>query len=179
MVTYVWIDVLLLATLNRQPMHGYELRKQVEESTGKALSNNSLYPALRRFAEAGAVTRSAEEQEGRPARQVYAITGVGQDLLRDMLADLPPELAADTPEFMARLANFHLLSPTERLRVLDARDAALTEQQDRLTALAAAQEQVWPRLALDEACRRITNERAWLDTIRVPAARTEPEGITR
>ncbi|MER6876772.1 helix-turn-helix transcriptional regulator, partial [Amycolatopsis sp. NPDC000673] len=57
-MTYVWIDVLLLAKLAERPWHGYELRKQVEESSGRALSNNSLYPALRRFAEAGAVTRT-------------------------------------------------------------------------------------------------------------------------
>jgi DNA-binding PadR family transcriptional regulator len=37
----------------------------VEETTGFVLHNNSLYPALRRFEEAGAVTRTAEPQEGR------------------------------------------------------------------------------------------------------------------
>lgn len=96
-MTYVWIEVLLLAKLARQPMHGYELRKQVEESSGRALSNNSLYPALRRFAEAGAVTRAAEPQEGKPPRHIYTITDVGRELLHDMLADLPPSWPAMPP----------------------------------------------------------------------------------
>jgi DNA-binding PadR family transcriptional regulator len=38
---------------------------------GFVLHNNSLYPALRRFEEAGAVTKTAEPQEGRPSRLVY------------------------------------------------------------------------------------------------------------
>jgi DNA-binding PadR family transcriptional regulator len=35
------------------------------------LHNNSLYLALKRSEEAGAVTRTAEPQEGRPPRLVY------------------------------------------------------------------------------------------------------------
>ena len=48
----MWIEVLLLAKLSRGPLHGYELRKEVEASTGRTLSNNSLYPTLRRFVDA-------------------------------------------------------------------------------------------------------------------------------
>ena len=89
-----YIEILILRRLRSGPAHGYELRKRVEQTTGFVLHNNSLYPALRRFEEAGAVTKTAEAQDGRPPRLVYTLTEVGQELLHDMLADLPPDQAA-------------------------------------------------------------------------------------
>jgi len=171
----MWIDVLLLAKLSERPWHGYELRKQVEESSGRALSNNSLYPALRRFAEAGAVTRTAEEQEGRPPRHVYALTDVGRELLHDLLADLPPELAGDQAEFLARLAAFSLLTPGERRRVLDARADAVEAQRDRLAKRAAGQTDPWSRLVLAEVRRRAEDEQSWLAALRTRAEAPEEE----
>ncbi|TVT59481.1 PadR family transcriptional regulator [Amycolatopsis rhizosphaerae] len=177
----MWTEVLLLAKLAQRPFHGYELRREIEESTGRTLSNNSLYPTLRRFADAGAVIRSAEEQEGKPPRHVYEITAVGRELLHDMLAELPEELAADESEFLARLANFHRLGPPERLRVLDARDRALDRIGIRIAKLASAQEETWSRLVLDRVLHKVSEERAWLAGLRAAATDTQarPEGETR
>ncbi|MEU6128106.1 PadR family transcriptional regulator [Saccharopolyspora sp. NPDC047091] len=170
----MWIDVLLLAHLAKEPSHGYELRKRVEEGTGFALSNNSLYPALRRFTEAAAVTRTAEPQEGRPPRNVYTITEVGRELLHDMLADLPAELAADAPEFLARLAHFDWLTAGERLGVVDARRRALRQRSDRLAALTRRGASTWGQEALDESLRRLRAELDWLDGIAARAAADSP-----
>lgn len=172
--------MLLLAKLAARPSHGYELRRQVEETTGYALSNNSLYPTLRRFSEAGAVTKTAEPQEGKPPRHVYAITDVGRDLLRDMLADLPPDLAGEESEFLARLSHFDWLTAEERLRVLDARFAALTRRREHLSTLGKraqpAQAGAWSGLVLDEVDRRIQAEQDWLVSLRAKASvPTAPE----
>ena len=108
-----YIEILILRRLRSGPAHGYELRKRVEQTTGFVLHNNSLYPALRRFEEAGAVTKAAEPQEGRLLRLVYTLTAVGRELLHDMLADLPAEQAADPSEFLARLGQFAEIDPAE------------------------------------------------------------------
>lgn len=171
----MWIEILILAKLARGPLHGYELRKEVEASTGHTLSNNSLYPTLRRFVDAGAVLRSPEEQAGKPPRHVYTITDVGRELLHDMLADLPDELALNDSEFFGRLANFGWLQPGERLRVLDVRESALTRERDRLATLAAAQPEPWSRLVLDEVGQRISAELGWLAGVR---ARIQAESET-
>src|ERR1700684_3453945 len=113
-----YVEILILRRLRGGPAHGYELRKRVEQTTGFVLHNNSLYPALKRFEEAGAVTKTAEPQPGRPPRLVYTLTEVGQELLHDMLAELPPDQAADLNEFLARLGQFSLLNPAERVAVL-------------------------------------------------------------
>jgi DNA-binding PadR family transcriptional regulator len=164
----VWIEVLLLSSLAKQPSHGYELRRQVEEATGHALSNNSLYPTLRRFHDAGAVTRIAQSQPGTPPRHVYSITDVGWEMLHDMLADLPDELAGDAAEFLARLGSFRLLTGPERLRVLDARDKALTHQRDRLAGFGIGVD-YWSREVLAGVQRRIQDEQNWIATLRAVA----------
>jgi DNA-binding PadR family transcriptional regulator len=168
------IDIIILRHLRRQPAHGYELRKRVEETTGVVLHNNSLYPALKRFEEAGAVVRRSEEQEGRPPRNVYSITAVGLELLHDLLAELSPEAATDDQEFLTRLGQFSLLEPGERLGILDARDTALEARIRHLTGLLErARGDRWNREVTAELISRATAERDWLAAMR-EAASTAP-----
>jgi DNA-binding PadR family transcriptional regulator len=165
-----YIEILILRHLTRRPAHGYELRKRVERAVGVRLNNNSLYPALKRFAEAGAVTSTPEPQAGRPPRLVYALTPTGRELLHDMLADLPPEAAADEDEFMARLGQFSLLTPDERVAVLDAREAALDERLAHFTAMhALAADDRWALAVTSELIRRGERERGWLAELRETA----------
>jgi DNA-binding PadR family transcriptional regulator len=171
-----YIEILILRRLRSGPAHGYELRKRVEETTGIVLHNNSLYPALRRFEEAGAVTKTSEPQDGRPARLVYTLTEVGQDLLHDMLAELPAEQAAEESEFMARLGQFSLINPTERGRVLASRTQAVHAQLAHYRAmreLAEASGERWGALATAELIRRHEQELAWLAELG-ELAREEP-----
>lgn len=166
-----YIEILILRNLWRRPAHGYELRKRVEAVTGVRLNNNSLYPALRRFEEAGAVSKTAHEQQGRPPKLVYEITDVGRDLLHSLLADLPPDAAQDDVEFMTRLGQFGFLSAPERLAVLGAREQALQERLGRLSALRGqAGNEQWSTLVTAELAARAEQERAWLRTLRAIAA---------
>lgn len=169
----MWVDLLLLANLTGRPAHGYELRRRVEQSSGYALSNNSLYPALRRFYDAGAVTRTAVESQGAPARHVYTITDVGREMLHDMLAELPDELAADEAEFLSRVGHFERLTPDERLSVLAARERAIAARRARIQALARSSEDAsrnpWGLLVLDELLRRSHAEEHWIAALRAGA----------
>jgi DNA-binding PadR family transcriptional regulator len=160
-----YIEILILRRLSGGPAHGYELRKRVEQTTGVVLHNNSLYPALKRFEEAGAVTKAAEPQQGRPPRLVYTLTDTGRELLHDMLAELPPEQAADDTEFMARLGQFSLLSISERAGVLASRTAAVTARLAHLNTmheLAVEGGERWGALATEELIRRYERELRWL-----------------
>jgi DNA-binding PadR family transcriptional regulator len=170
-----YIEILILRHLTRRPAHGYELRKRVERTVGVRLNNNSLYPALKRFAEAGAVTVTPEPNEGRPPRLVYALTGSGRELLHDMIADLPPEAAGDDNEFMARLGQFSLLSHDERAAILDAREAALGERLAHFAAmLELSANDRWARAVTSELISRAERERGWLAELRRAAVR--PDG---
>ena len=172
-----YIEILILRHLTRRPAHGYELRKRVEHTTGVRLNNNSLYPALRRFEEAGAVTRTEEPQEGLLPRLVYALTPLGRELLHDLLADLPQDEAADDTEFMARLGQFALLDPGERQAVLDTRDEALRTRLAHFAemhGLAAGDR--WAEAVTAEYIRRDERERAWIAGLRTLAAESEVTG---
>jgi DNA-binding PadR family transcriptional regulator len=169
------MDIVILSHLQRGPVHGYELKRRVSQTTAYALHNNTLYPALRRFEEAGAVTKTAETQEGRPPKHVYELTDVGRELLHDMLADLPPEQAADEKEFLTRLGQFEHLTPDERRRVLAARTDALRGQQTHLRGLAEqttrSPNHHWGSLVVAELADRIDRELAWIERLSAMADR--------
>jgi DNA-binding PadR family transcriptional regulator len=171
-----YIEILILRRLRGGPAHGYELRKRVEETTGFVLHNNSLYPALRRFEEAGAVTKTAEPQEGRPPRLVYTLTEVGEELLHDMLAELPPGQAGDETEFLTRLGQFSEINSAERAGILASRTRAVHDQLAHYQAmhkLAAGHGHPWGALVTAELIRRHEQELAWLAELG-ELAREEP-----
>ena len=160
-----YIEILILRRLRSGPAHGYELRKRVEETTGFVLHNNSLYPALRRFEEAGAVTKAAEPQEGRPPRLVYTLTEVGRELLHEMLAELPAEQAGDETEFLARLGQFSEINSAERAGILASRTRAVRDQlahYQTMHQLATGHGISWGALVTAELIRRHEQELTWL-----------------
>jgi DNA-binding PadR family transcriptional regulator len=163
----MYLDILVLSHLEREPSHGYELKRRVSATTAFVLHNNSLYPALRRFEDAGAVTRHSEELPGRPPRQVYALTEVGREMLHDLIAELPPDLAGNEEEFLTRLGLFDALTPAERRGVLATRDEALAAREQHLKiqadrAAASTGHQRWGALVTAELRERVARERAWL-----------------
>jgi DNA-binding PadR family transcriptional regulator len=159
-----YLEIIILRRLSARPVHGYELRKRVEETTGFTLHNNTLYPALKRFEEAGAVTKTTEPQPGRPPRLVYQITDTGRALLQDMLADLPADQAADDSEFLTRLGQFSLLDRSQRANVLAARTQAVRDHLAHLQTmrkLAAEHDDSWGVIVTDELIRRAERELDW------------------
>lgn len=123
----MYVDILILAHLTKQPAHGYEIKKRVEQtlSGSVAINNNLLYPALRRFEEMGAVVREVERQLGRPDRHIYRLTDRGEEVLHGLLRDFTPELARDDAEFLVRVAFFDLLDAPARLEIVRTREAVL------------------------------------------------------
>ncbi|MBU4215399.1 MAG: PadR family transcriptional regulator, partial [Actinobacteria bacterium] len=78
------LDHAILGLLHGSPMHGYELRKQLNLVLGsfRALSYGSLYPALRSLAERGLIIGSDAVVDERAvaskrARIVYQLTAAG------------------------------------------------------------------------------------------------------
>ena len=55
----MYSEILILAMLRAGPRHGYEIKKDIERALGRtvSLNNKTLYLALKRFEEIGAVVR--------------------------------------------------------------------------------------------------------------------------
>jgi DNA-binding PadR family transcriptional regulator len=158
------IDILILGVLRNGPVHGYELKRRVQRPTLRPLSNNSLYPLLRRFEERGAVTKQVETTEGRPARNTYAITPVGHALFHELVTTLSPDQAGRDEDFLLRLGFFDEMTSDERLGLLSARDAALEEQMTQATQLLAAVKDPagWRTRSMRHLLDRLARDRAFV-----------------
>ncbi len=160
----VALDLILLSVLRAAPAHGYELKRQVQRPTFARLSNNSLYPHLRRFERLGAVTSSVEEHEGRPARRVYAITDAGRRLFTDLVSTLPRELAGSDEEFLVRLSFFGEIDAPARAAILAARAEVLAERLAQVRALKGEAKSMpeWRAIAMDHLLEQLSGELEWI-----------------
>lgn len=70
---------LALALLAEQPMHGYDLAKEIEARSAGALAlgQGTLYPLLHRLEREGLIVGAWEAPQGGPERRVYRLTADG------------------------------------------------------------------------------------------------------
>jgi PadR family transcriptional regulator PadR len=82
------LDPLILATLAREPAHGYAVVQRLRERSGGAfeLAEGTVYPALHRLERDGLLASSWSVQSGR-RRRVYRITRNGRSALRTRRRD--------------------------------------------------------------------------------------------
>lgn len=74
------LDLLILKTLRRAPLHGWGVSKRIQELSGDVLAvgQGSLYPALHRLEQQGWITATWKATElGRDAK-FYALTREGE-----------------------------------------------------------------------------------------------------
>ena len=76
------LETMVLSVLERQPAHGYEILRRLEERGFGALQlkEGSLYPALYRLEQEGLLKAAWEEDTQRrgPRRRIYRITPKGK-----------------------------------------------------------------------------------------------------
>lgn len=95
-----FLDVCVLASINRQDSYGYQIVKDVPSSLH--LTESTLYPLLKRLESAGLLTVYAIEHNGR-LRKYYRITPAGVTYLDKFLKDWDDVL--DVYEYVKRGAN--------------------------------------------------------------------------
>ena len=95
-----FLDVCVLASINRQDSYGYQIVKDVPSSLH--LTESTLYPLLKRLESAGLLTVYAIAHNGR-LRKYYRITPAGVTYLDEFLKDWDDVL--DVYEYVKRGAN--------------------------------------------------------------------------
>ena len=133
----MYSEILILAMLQQGPRHGYEIKKDIDRALGGmiALNNKTLYIALKRFEEMGAVTRQVIVQTGKPNRHLYELTERGIEVLQTSLRDFGPEQAGVDAEFFTRVSFFDFLEVPERREILSHRLAYLQRGLEYLHSL--------------------------------------------
>jgi PadR family transcriptional regulator PadR len=73
----------MLLLLSQREMYAYEMRASIAEISQHTIDvdDNSIYRALKRFAEAGFVSSSTRSSETGPARRYFTLTPAGGALL--------------------------------------------------------------------------------------------------
>jgi len=134
------LELAILGLLHDQPLHGYELRKQLSGVLGafRAVSFGSLYPALRSLVERGWITeRSASDHEhmaggglgGKRSRITYELTAEGKEQFQTLMSQTGPASWEDE-NFDVHFAFFGRASSDVRLRILEGRRSRLEERLD-------------------------------------------------
>src|SRR5437763_9743839 len=121
--------VLVLGVLLKQPMHGYEVRRELESWNAEQWANityGSIYFSLTKMAEEGLVEVVSTDDRGtRPARTVYAITAHGRQEFARLLRELWWEYRPAIDPFRVALSFMNCLSREELLAALRNRAGGL------------------------------------------------------
>ncbi|GAB3139880.1 PadR family transcriptional regulator [Amycolatopsis sp. NPDC004378] len=140
------LEFAILGLLHEAPMHGYVLRKRLNETLGtfRTFSYGSLYPTLRRLLRAGYLVEELDEDGDRAwsrrGRRVYKLTAEGKERFGELLGDAGPQ-TWDDEGFGVHLAFFSRTPADVRMRILEGRRRRVEERREGLRAALARAEQ--------------------------------------
>jgi PadR family transcriptional regulator PadR len=74
------LDLLILKTLEAEPLHGYGIGQRIEQRSGGVfrVTLGSLYPALQRLEKSGLIDAEWKASENNRRARYYAITKAGR-----------------------------------------------------------------------------------------------------
>jgi len=130
------VPLTLLGLLDREPSHGYDLKREYDNYFGraKALPFGQVYSTLGRLARDGKVLPGEVEPGAGPERKRYAITEVGRDEVETWLAQpIEPEPHLQTELFAKVVLSLMLGRSAERY--LDVQRSAHLQRMRELTEL--------------------------------------------
>lgn len=83
------LDISLLGFLSLQPMHGYEIHKQVTDLSGFGIvwriKIGKLYSMLNKLGREGLINSTFVKKGNRPARNEFSITSTGEEIYESWL----------------------------------------------------------------------------------------------
>jgi DNA-binding PadR family transcriptional regulator len=188
------LELAVLGLLAEQPRHGYELRKRLSETLGPlwGISFGSLYPALRRLEQSGAIEetdapdgppaapgglvptgsltgdlaaarRRRRPRTGRRTRKAYRITARGRAEFADLLTTDGPD---DERTFALKLSFCRYLSGPDRVAFLERRRAQLAQRLATSRRSPAARTiDRYTRSLLEHRARTTQHELEWIDEL--------------
>ena len=157
------VPIALLGLLEREPSHGYELKRDYDAyfGRGKALPFGQVYATLGRLARDGKVAAGDAEPGDGPDRRRYAITDTGRHEVDDWLAEpVEPEPHLQTVLFAKVTLALMLGKPAEAY--LDSQRAAHMRRMQELTDLKRTGPLVDVLLA-DHALFHLEADLRWID----------------
>lgn len=124
------LELMILGFAAAGPVHGYELRRRINRLHGhtKAISDGSLYPAIKRLVAAGFLLSREQPGLASMGRRELELTDAGHDRLLTLLRDADGVDITDQSRFIVVLSFLSMLpDPDERRAVLQRRLDFLTQ----------------------------------------------------
>lgn len=112
-------DLIILGMIFIMPSHGYQLKKNIQETFGNPyfkINNNVLYPALARMEKNGLIEGNEILEKG-INKKVYSTTQKGREYLLELVAQ-PAKPGIDNFEFMVKAVFFDYISKEKRIEVI-------------------------------------------------------------
>jgi DNA-binding PadR family transcriptional regulator len=167
------LAIAVLALLNEQPMHAYEMYQLLLARKNDRLVKvrpGSLYHTVERLAGQQLVHATGTERAGnRPERTTYAITGAGQQALAERVRAGIEKYEYEYPLFPVVLSEAHNLEPEDAVTRLRRRVEELeTTLAEFEAVIASARSREVPEafwMAADYNRAQVTSERDWLTTL--------------
>ncbi|MEK4959760.1 PadR family transcriptional regulator [Bacillus mycoides] len=125
--------------------------------------HNTLYPALRRFENMGAIIKQIHKQVGKPNRNMYDITETGEEIFYEMLREFPEKIATNNAEFLVRIALFEKLDYEARKEILTIRQDVLHKQLTAIQSLHVSSSFITEGIEFSKS--RIEHELLWIASL--------------
>jgi DNA-binding PadR family transcriptional regulator len=119
----------ILSALSVEPLSGYDLSKRFSENSGCywRASQQQIYRELAKLEDQNMITSKTVPQEGRPDKKLYSITDLGQEHLREWIAQ-PSEPSPIREELLVKVLAGHLVPRSIILKELARRRQIHVEQ---------------------------------------------------
>ncbi|MGB3510096.1 MAG: PadR family transcriptional regulator [Microcoleaceae cyanobacterium] len=162
------LELSALGLLQREQLHGYRLKQQLELFMSSCISVNygAIYPLLKRLEERGYIVEVSEEAgETGCSRKIYQITKKGSDRWRKKMLEHPKESwIKSRSRFLIKFFFFSDIEPTERVKLIEHRLIVCRLRQEYLDSQNAEniptepyQKSAWNRTKL-----MLNSEMQWL-----------------
>jgi len=111
----------ILGLLHYQDMHGYRIKRHMEQHFGHMWSINygQIYPNLKKMEEEGLVTKEEVARSGTPSRKLYSITPAGKEAFAEWLVSDPHGTMLLRDPFLLRFVFFGFGNKDRTLGLVD------------------------------------------------------------
>ncbi|QDZ40299.1 PadR family transcriptional regulator [Euhalothece natronophila Z-M001] len=118
------LELATLGLLQKEPLHGYKLKQQLEQFISGCISVNygAIYPLLKRLEQKGYLDLSITEGEAGGNKKIYAITEAGRERFQEKMQESPKESWVNArSRFMIKFIFFSHISPQKRIKLMEER----------------------------------------------------------
>jgi DNA-binding PadR family transcriptional regulator len=166
------IEHALLGFVCEQPLHGYEIYRQLSASEGLwqvwRLKQSQLYALLTKLEETHYLITTLQPQAARPPRKVYALTEVGRTAFQRWLTTPVIHGRQMRIEFLAKLYCAHRQNPALVRQLLEQQTGACQQWREELQGQSAVEPEadLFVYVVQQFRLNQVESYLAWLATCR-------------